>query len=80
VPTHGRWSLVLGSFSSRQQAEQAEQRWKALHPRISEAAGIDRVYYRVLAGDYARRDAAEAALKPLRRKPDFKDAWALQLP
>jgi len=76
----GRWSLVLGSFVAHQQAEQARVRWKSLRPRLSEAAGVDRIYYRVLSGDYANRAAAEAALTKLRRNKEFKDAWALQLP
>lgn len=76
------WRLVLASFADRANAQQAQQRWNArgLKVELSEAPGVGHVYYRALAGDYARKADAEAALAALKRKPEFKNAWILPLP
>ncbi|SER17058.1 Sporulation related domain-containing protein [Solimonas aquatica] len=77
--TPTRWSLVLGSFNDKALAQQALTRWRArgFKLRLLQAPGVNQVYYRVLAGEYPSRAAADEALRRLQRKAEFKNAWVL---
>lgn len=77
--TPTRWSLVLGSFNDKALAQQALTRWRArgFKLRLLQAAGVNQLYYRVLAGEYPSRAAADEALRRLQRKAEFKNAWVL---
>jgi cell division septation protein DedD len=69
------WYVVLGAFSTRERAQQQLDRVSLDGRMLPGPAGAP---YRISAGPYPDRDAAEARKDRLRER--FPDAWLLQHP
>lgn len=71
------YSVVVGSFSVKTNAEGLQQRMINAGYEARIAYNADRNMYRVVAASYDDKASAVQSRNSLRTQPDFADAWLL---
>jgi hypothetical protein len=81
--TGGGWGIVLGSVSDAQRATAEAERFSAngLQARVVAARlGSGGTTYRIVSGQFATKDAADAALPDVRARSGLQGAWIVATP
>jgi Uncharacterized protein conserved in bacteria len=77
--TTDSWYVVVGNYVTLQQAQQyANETGKA--EKVSLSVVKDKKFYRVIAGSFSDKEAANAKIKELHKHSAFAEAWAFHKP
>jgi len=77
--TNDSWYVVVGNYVTLQQAQQyANETGKA--EKVSLSVVKDKKFYRVIAGSFSDKEAANARIKELHKHAAFAEAWAFHKP